>query len=127
MLGVTDVMKIGGIDGTESEGRMLAQWADQQHLGSMVVVSAKNHSRPMRRVLDQDMNGDPTQVTVRAARYSVFGPDRWRESRTGVRTAIFEIQKLLLDFLRHPFHVNISTLCRAASCSFRAVCDKATE
>ena len=103
MLGVTDVTQIGRIDGTESEGRILAQWADQQHLGSMVVVSTKDHSRRMRRVLDRDMKGHPTQVTVQAARYSSFDPDRWWESRTGVRTAIFELQKLLLDFVRHPF------------------------
>jgi uncharacterized SAM-binding protein YcdF (DUF218 family) len=103
MLGVTDVTQIGRIDGTESEGRMLAQWADQQHLGSMVVVSTKDHSRRMRRVLDRDMNGRATQVTVRAARYSTFDPDRWWQSRNGIRIAIFELQKLLLDFVRHPF------------------------
>jgi uncharacterized SAM-binding protein YcdF (DUF218 family) len=103
MLGVTDVTQIAKIDGTESEGRMLAQWADQQRLGSMVVVSNKDHSRRMRRVLDRDMKGHPTQVTVRAARYSSFDPDRWWESRNGVRTAIFELQKLFLDFVRHPF------------------------
>jgi uncharacterized SAM-binding protein YcdF (DUF218 family) len=103
MLGVTDVTQIGRIDGTESEGRMLAQWADQQHLGSMVVVSTKDHSRRMRRVLDRDMNGRATQVTVRAARYSTFDPDRWWQSRNGIRIAIFELQKPLLDFVRHPF------------------------
>ena len=103
MLGVTDVTQISRIDGTESEGKMLPQWADQQHLGSMLVVASKDHSRRMRRVLDRDMKGHPTQVTVRAARYSSFDPDRWWESRTGVRTEIFELQKLLLDFLRHPF------------------------
>jgi uncharacterized SAM-binding protein YcdF (DUF218 family) len=103
MLGVTDVTQIAKIDGTESEGRMLAQWADQQRLGSMVVVSNKDHSRRMRRVLDRDMKGHPTQATVRAARYSSFDPDRWWESRNGVRTAIFELQKLFLDFVRHPF------------------------
>ena len=102
MLGVTDVTQIGRIDGTESEGKMLAKWADQQHLRSMVVVSTKDHSRRMRRVLDRDMKGQPTQVTVRAARYSTFDPDRWWESRTGVRTEIVELQKLLFDFLRHP-------------------------
>lgn len=102
MLGVTDVTHIGRIDGTESEGKLLAQWAEQQHLGSIVVVSTKDHSRRMRRVLDRDMKDRPTQVTVRAARYSTFDPDRWWESRTGVRTEVFELQKLLFDFLRHP-------------------------
>jgi hypothetical protein len=44
-----------------------------------------------------------TQVTVQAARYSNFDPDRWWESRGGVRTEIGELQKLLLDFMLHPF------------------------
>jgi uncharacterized SAM-binding protein YcdF (DUF218 family) len=102
MLGVTDVTQIARVDGTESEGRLLSQWADQQHLASMVVVSTKDHSRRTRRVLERAMKGHPTQVTIRAARYSSFDPDRWWESRTGVRTAIVELQKLLLDLARHP-------------------------
>jgi hypothetical protein len=103
MLGVTNVTQIAKVDGTESEGRMLPQWADEQHLGSVVVVSTKDHSRRMQRVLDREMKGHPTRVVVRAARFSTFDPDRWWESRTGVRTAIFEFQKWLLDFVRHPF------------------------
>jgi uncharacterized SAM-binding protein YcdF (DUF218 family) len=102
-LGVTDVTQIARVDGTESEGKELPQWADQQHLGSMVVVSTKDHSRRTQRVLDRAMKGHPTQVAVRAARYSSFDPDRWWQSRAGIRTAIFELQKLLLDFVRHPF------------------------
>src|SRR6202035_216619 len=31
MLGVTDVMQISKIDGTESEGQALPQWSDEQH------------------------------------------------------------------------------------------------
>jgi hypothetical protein len=103
MLGVTDVTRIARADGTESEGRTLPQWADEQHLGSVVVVATKDHSRRMQRVLDREMKGRPTRVVVRAARYSTFDPDRWWESRTGVRTAIFEFQKRFLDFVRHPF------------------------
>ena len=32
------------------------------------------------------MKGHPTRVTVRSARYSSFDPDRWWETRAGVRT-----------------------------------------
>jgi hypothetical protein len=103
MLGVTNVTQIARVDGTESEGRTLPRWADEQHLGSVVVVSTKDHSRRTQRVFDREMRGHPTRVTVRASRYSTFDPDRWWQSRTGVRIAIFELQKLLLDFVRHPF------------------------
>jgi hypothetical protein len=102
MLGVTAVTKISRIDGTESEGQMLPQWCDQQGLRSILVVAGKDHSRRLRRVLDRDMKGHSTQVTVRAARYSSFDPDRWWETRGGIRTEIIEIQKLLLDVVLHP-------------------------
>ena len=102
MLGVTDVTQISRIDGTESEGQMLPQWADRQHLQSIVVVAGKDHSRRLRRVLDRDMKGHSTYVAVRAARYSSFDPDRWWETRGGVRAEIVELQKLLLDVVRHP-------------------------
>jgi hypothetical protein len=102
MLGVTDVVRIPKVDGTESEGQVLPQWSDEQHLRSIVVVVTKDHSRRLRRVLDRDMNGHPTHVTVRAARYSNFDPDRWWETRGGVRIEIFELQKLLLDLVLHP-------------------------
>ena len=101
-LGVTDVVQIPRVDGTESEGQALPQWCDEHHLRSIVVVAAKDHSRQLRRELDRAMKGHPTQVTVQASRYSNFAPDRWWETRGGVRTEIFELQKLLLDVVLHP-------------------------
>ena len=101
-LGVTDIVRISRIDGTEGEGRVLPHWSDEQGLRSIIVVASKDHSRRLRRVLDRAMKGRPTQVTVQAARYSEFDPDRWWKSRAGVRTEIVESQKLLLDYLLHP-------------------------
>jgi hypothetical protein len=102
MLGVRDVVKISRVDGTESEGQVLPQWSDEQNLKSIMVVSTKDHSRRLLRVLERAMRGHPTQVTVRPARYSSFDPDQWWETRGGVRTEIVELQKLLLDVVRHP-------------------------
>jgi hypothetical protein len=48
------------------------------------------------------MKGHPTHVMVRAARYSIFDPDRWWETRDGVRTEIIEFQKLILEMVLHP-------------------------
>lgn len=101
-LGVTDVERISSIEGTESEGRAIPRWSDAQHLHSVVVVAVKDHSRRLKRVLDRAMKGHAAQVTVRAARYSNFDPDRWWETRGGARIAIIELEKLLLDYLRHP-------------------------
>jgi hypothetical protein len=99
---VTDVVRISRIDGTEGEGQVLPLWCDEQHLRSIVVVASKDHSRHVRRVLDRAMKDHPTHVTVQAARYSSFDPDRWWETRNGIRTEIIEFQKLLLDIVLHP-------------------------
>jgi uncharacterized SAM-binding protein YcdF (DUF218 family) len=101
-LGVRDVVQISRIDGTEAEGRVLPVWCDEYHLRSIVVVASKDHSRRLRRLLDRVMKGHPTRVTVQAARYSSFDPNRWWETRGGIRTEITELQKLLLDVLLHP-------------------------
>ena len=102
LLGVTNVERISKVDGTESEGEALPKWTDQQGVRSIVVVAGRDHSRRVQRVLERAMNGHPTHVSVQAARYSSFDPDRWWETRDGVRTEIIELQKLLLDFARHP-------------------------
>ena len=102
-LGVTDVVKIPRTEaGTEGEGQVLPPWCDQHQFRSIVFVAARDHSRRMRRVLDRVMKGHPTRVTVQPARYSSFDPDRWWETRVGVRTEIIELQKLVLDVVLHP-------------------------
>jgi hypothetical protein len=103
-LGVTDVIRIPRTDvGTEGEGQVLPPWCDQHQFRSIVFVAARDHSRRLRRVLDRAMKGHATRVTIQPARYSSFDPDRWWETRDGIRTEIFELQKLLLDaVLRQP-------------------------
>lgn len=102
-LGVTDIMKIDRTDaGTEGEGEVLPSWCDQHKFQSIVFVAARDHSRRVRRVLDRAMNGHSTRVVVRASRFSSFDPDRWWKTRSGIRTEIVELQKLVLDILMHP-------------------------
>lgn len=102
-LGVTDVVQIPRTEvGTEGEGQVLPPWCDQHQFRSIVFVAARDHSRRSRRMLDRVMKGHPTRVTVRPARYSSFDPDRWWETRGGVRTEIVELQKLVLDVVLHP-------------------------
>ena len=102
-LGVTDIVQIPAVDlGTEREGQILSAWCAKHQIRSMVFVAARDHSRRAQRVLDRVMKGRPIQVMVQSARYSTFDPDRWWQTRTGLRTGIIELQKLMLDFLRHP-------------------------
>jgi hypothetical protein len=103
LLGITDIVKIPRDEaGTEGEGRVLAPWCEQQGVRSIVFVAARDHSRRIRRMLDRDMRGRATRVTVQAERYSNFDPDRWWQTRTGLRTEIIELQKLMLDVVLHP-------------------------
>jgi len=102
-LGVTAVERVPiAAAGSEDEGEILPAWCDRQQLGSVVVVSTADHSRRMRRLLDRSMKDRHTRVTVRYSRYSEFDPNRWWQTRAGVRTEIVELQKLLFDFVRHP-------------------------
>ena len=102
-LGVEAVEPIPrAVAGTEDEGRVLPAWCRQHRFGAVVVVTTADHSRRLGRVLRRAMKGQPTRVTVRAARYSPFDPSRWWETRQGTRTQVIELQKLLLDVVRHP-------------------------
>jgi hypothetical protein len=88
--------------GSDAEGQVLPPWCDQHQFRTIIVVSAPDHSRRMRRVLHRSMRGHSTKVVIRSARYSSFDPDRWWEERDGIRIEIMELQKLLLDVARHP-------------------------
>jgi hypothetical protein len=90
------------VTGTEDEGPVLARWCDEQRFHSVVMVATSDHSRRLRRVLHRSMKGHQTRVAVCSARYSEFDPDRWWDSRDGIRTEIEELEKLLLDIMRHP-------------------------
>jgi hypothetical protein len=102
-LGVTDVVTIPRSDaGSEGEGQALAPWSDQQQFRSIVFVASRDHSRRIRRVLNREMQGHAARVVVQSERYSKFDPDRWWETRTGIRTEIIELEKLVLDVVLHP-------------------------
>jgi hypothetical protein len=102
-LGITAVESIPGyVTGSEDEGPALAQWCKQQRLRAVVVLTTSDHSRRLPRMLHRSIKGHGTIAMVRSARYSIFDPDTWWQSRRGIRTEIEEVEKLLLDIVRHP-------------------------
>lgn len=101
-LGVAEIAQIATTDGTESEGRVLPAWCNEERLGSIVFVVTSDHSRRAQRVLNRALRKTSTRIMIQPARYSSFDPDRWWKTRGGVRIAIVEIQKLLLDVVLHP-------------------------
>ena len=102
LLGVTDIVRIAQVDGTEEEVKALPSWCDEHQLQSAVFVAHTDHTRRLRRVLDRIMKGHATRVMVKPARYTNFDPDRWWETRGGIRTEIVELQKLFFDIVLHP-------------------------
>ena len=102
-LHVIDVETIpNAVTGTEAEGELLPIWCDQHRFDSIIVISSPDHSRRLRRVLHRSMQGHNTRVFVRFTHYSAFDADTWWQSRDGTRTAIVELEKLVLDVVRHP-------------------------
>ena len=102
-LGVANVDVVpDSAGGTEAEGQVLLSWCDQRQFRSILVVSSPDHSRRVRRVLRRALRGHPTTLRIRSARNSSFDPDRWWMTRAGIRTGIVELEKLLLDVVRHP-------------------------
>jgi len=90
------------VAGSEDEGPVLADWCDQHGFRSVIAVSTSDHSRRLRRVLHRSMKGHQVRVTACSSRYSQFDPDRWWQSHRGIRAEAEELQKLLLDVVRHP-------------------------
>ncbi|HUI63110.1 MAG TPA: hypothetical protein VLX90_22980 [Steroidobacteraceae bacterium] len=103
-LGVNAVEEIPQtVRGTEDEGPALRAWITAGGWKNVVFISTKDHSRRTRRVMDRALQGVNATVLVRGSRYSDFDPDAWWHSRAGTRIEAVELEKLLLDVLRHPF------------------------
>lgn len=100
-LGITNIVQIATIDGTESEGHALSAWCKEQRFDAIVFVVTSDHSRRAQRVLSRIMKNTSIRIVVQPARYSSFDPERWWETRGGIRTAIIEMQKLILDLVLH--------------------------
>jgi predicted protein tyrosine phosphatase len=103
-LGVRNVVQINTDEaGSEASAQSLPIWCKQHQVHSFVFVAAKDHSLRLRRLLNRMLSGTQIRALVQPEHYSVFDPDRWLETRAGTRRLIVAMQKVLLDFLLHPF------------------------
>jgi hypothetical protein len=102
-LGVKDVVQISRAGtGTSGIGQLLRPWIEQHNIRSIVFVTTRDRSRRLQRVLAREMKGQATRITVHPSRYSGFDPDSWWQTRDGVRKLLIELQRLILDVVRHP-------------------------
>jgi len=106
-LGITVVEQIPRtVTGTNDEAKALSGWCDQNGFRTIIFISTSDHSRRVRRIVNREMIGHKTRILVRYSSYSQFDPDTWWLTRDGVRTEFIEIEKLLVDVMRHPLSWN---------------------
>jgi hypothetical protein len=106
LLGVRNVLRIPvPVSGTTDEVNALPSWCLAQGFRSVMVVATSDHSYRLHRALVRSTNGQRIGYLVRPSRYSAFDPDSWWTERTGVRIAMVELQKLLLDFVMYPMPI----------------------
>ena len=104
LLGVHNVEQIPrSASGSEQEGEILPDWCDKHQYRSIVLITSKDHSKRLTRILHRSMKNPQISLTVFASPYSEFDVETWWTTRAGLRTGIVELEKLLLDFVRHPF------------------------
>jgi hypothetical protein len=62
-----------------------------------------SHGRRYRRALRRAWPGESPAPIVMTAPYGLFRAEDWWQSRTTVREGLVELEKLALDYARHPW------------------------
>jgi hypothetical protein len=105
-LGVQNVEQIPKkTSGSEQEGVILPGWCKRNGYHTVVLVTSLAHTRRLGRIMRRDVQDPTLRIVIVGSPYSDsgFAPGKWWKSRGGIRTEIVEGEKLLLDFIRHPF------------------------
>ena len=91
------------VTGTTDSVPVLFAWCRARGFHAVVVVTTRDHSRRVRRVLDRTAgNHVDIRVSVYVAPRSIFTPDDWWVHGGGIYRAMIEIPKLLIDVASHP-------------------------
>jgi hypothetical protein len=92
-----------GEGGTTDTAAALADWARTHPASHVVVVVGPSHGRRYRRALSRVWPaGQPAPVVVTTP-HGLFRADDWWQSRTTLREGLVEMEKLALDYARHPW------------------------
>jgi hypothetical protein len=89
--------------GTTETTAALAEWARRQPGKRVLVVVGPSHGRRYRRALRRIWPDQQQPPLVVATPHAAFRADDWWQSRTTAREGLVELQKLALDFVRHPW------------------------
>jgi hypothetical protein len=91
-----------GEGGTTDSTQALAGWV-RAHPARVLVVVGAAHSRRYRRALLRVWPANAPAPRVTYPRHTAFRADGWWTSRRRLREGLFELQKLALDCVRHPW------------------------
>ena len=92
-----------GEGGTTENTAALSAWAGPRTGERFLVIVGPTHARRYRRaILRVWPPGHPRPLVI-ATPYSAFRPATWWQSRTTLRDGLMELEKLVLDYVQHPF------------------------
>jgi hypothetical protein len=92
-----------GEGGTTETTAALASWARAHPDKQVLVVVGPSHGRRFRRALRRSWPDGQRPAAVVTTPYALFRADDWWQSRTTVREGLVELEKLGLDYARHPW------------------------
>ena len=91
-----------GEGGTTESTQALATWA-RLHPNRVVVVVDPTHARRYRRTLRRVWPADVPPPRITTPRANPFRAEDWWVSLRTRRDGLFELQKLVWDYVRHPW------------------------
>jgi hypothetical protein len=94
-----------GEGGTTETTAAIGEWGRRNPGKRVLVVVGPSHGRRFRRALRRVWPDDrqPAPIVVTTP-YSMFRADSWWQSRTTLREGLVELEKLALDYARHPWN-----------------------
>jgi hypothetical protein len=92
-----------GEGGTTETTGALAVWARAHRGMRVLVVVGPSHGRRYRRALLRVWPAGEPPPRVVTTQYGRFKGDDWWQSRTTLREGLVELEKLVLDYIQHPF------------------------
>jgi uncharacterized SAM-binding protein YcdF (DUF218 family) len=92
-----------GEGGTTETTAALADWARAHPAKRVLVVVGPSHGRRYRRALRRAWPAREPAPRVVVTPYALFRSADWWQSRTTVREGLVELEKLVLDYVQHPF------------------------
>lgn len=92
-----------GEGGTTESSDAISSWFRNRLANRILVVVSPTHGTRFRRALRRTWASSNPLPAVCIARFDSFRPNDWWRSRTTLREGIVELEKLTLDYIRHPF------------------------